>query len=315
MIRKSILTALVLLAVYHFLLPHLPRKFYQILGQQRDNYLQAQRYVLEIPERTNVIVGSSMAGELNDNILGPSYFKLTLPGNSVFTALEIIRKAGKRPNVILIETNVLWRDADPELLHDLFSPWLLQLRRLSPIFREEGRPANLVGGIAEACVRRGSQLGAWAFSGRKSGFKPSAPAGRLTPEAMSRVMRLNEQEWDHVPPPSLLAKQSAELGEYVDRLNRDGSKCVLFEMPMAPSLAKLAMPRMWRQAIGERFPRENYRWLIFEGDHIYETKDGVHLVRSEADNLTRTIVDQVNLITYAPEASEPVRHAIRDVKR
>src|SRR3954453_16136871 len=122
MIKKSFAAALLILAVYHLLLPHLPHKFYQILGQQRSNYLKSQRYVYEVPSDTNVIVGSSMAETLNDAALGDGFFKLTLAGGSVFTALEIVQRSGKIPRVVLIETNVMGRGPDAELLHDLFSP-------------------------------------------------------------------------------------------------------------------------------------------------------------------------------------------------
>jgi hypothetical protein len=89
-IRKSIFTALVLLALYHVALPHLPHRFYQVLGQQRNNYLRAQHYVFDVPANTSVIVGSSMTETLNDQILSPDYFKFVLSGGSVFSSLEII---------------------------------------------------------------------------------------------------------------------------------------------------------------------------------------------------------------------------------
>src|ERR1700681_2056936 len=111
MIRKSIFAALVMLGAYHFVLPHLSQRFYQILGQQRGIYLRAQRYLFDVPKETKVIVGGSMAGMLNDDLLGSGYFKLTVPGDSSFTALEIIRRTGNKPTAVLIETNVFVKDA------------------------------------------------------------------------------------------------------------------------------------------------------------------------------------------------------------
>ena len=40
-IRKSILAAIVMLVAYHFALPHVSRKFFQINGLQRGNYARA----------------------------------------------------------------------------------------------------------------------------------------------------------------------------------------------------------------------------------------------------------------------------------
>jgi hypothetical protein len=59
--------------------------------------------------------------------------------------MEIIHRSPKKPAMVLIETNVPWRDADPDLLHDLFGAPFYQLRQYSGIFKEEGRPANFVG--------------------------------------------------------------------------------------------------------------------------------------------------------------------------
>src|SRR3954467_11994984 len=143
-----------MLVAYHFLFRHIPRKYFELSGQQRDNYFRAQRYVYEIPSETKVIVGSSLSLRFNEQTLGPGYFKLCFGGASIFNGLEIIRRTGKHPAVVLIEINQLVWDKDPELLHDLFTPWLMKLRDYSVIFREEGRPANFVNGVAEVLVHK-----------------------------------------------------------------------------------------------------------------------------------------------------------------
>ena len=127
MIKKSLITAFVMLVAYHFLLPHIPHKFFQFLGQQRSNYVKVQRYVYDVPREKKVIVGSSIAETLNNEALGPDYYKLTLAGGSIFTSLEIVERSGKKPPVVLIETNIFERDRDKELLHDLFGAPFYQL--------------------------------------------------------------------------------------------------------------------------------------------------------------------------------------------
>ena len=119
MIKKSILTALVLVTAYHFLFPHLPRKYFQLSGQQRENYFRAQRYVHDLSPETNLILGSSMSLRLNEQALGSNYFKLAFGGGSILTGLEIIRLKGAHPSLVLIKMNQLGWDADLELVHDL----------------------------------------------------------------------------------------------------------------------------------------------------------------------------------------------------
>ena len=218
MIKKSLFTALVMLGAYHLLLPHLSHRFYQVLGQQRGNYLLAQHYVLDVPRESNVIVGSSIAETLNDEILGDGYFKLTFPGGSIFTALEMIRRADKRPNVVLIETNVPGLDADKELLHDLFSPWLLALRRHSDIFREKGRPSNFVGGIANALVGKGCQWTSRIVYGQRASA-PSVSTESLPPALFSQFLRIDREACNSKPSAAMLTKQTNQLGDYVDGLS------------------------------------------------------------------------------------------------
>ena len=303
MIRKSFFAALVILGAYHFVLPHLSKRFYQILGQQRGVYLRAQHYLYDVPQETKVIVGGSMAGMLNDDLLGPGYVKLTVPGDSSFTALEIIRRTGNKPKAVLIETNAFVKDVNQEVIRDLFSPGLHEVRRYSEIFREQGRPSNFVAGFVEACVRKTCLWTSAILSRGKSASVSSPATAGLNPVLGSNLKRIYHDEYDSEPSPAFLTKQTKQLADYVDLLSRNGSICILFEMPIDSSLSNLSGPRAWREAMKERFPEKEYHWLSFERNHNYQTSDGIHLVRAEADRLTEVVIDYVNNITQQPTAA------------
>jgi hypothetical protein len=289
MIKKSILTALLLLTAYHFLFPHIPRKYFQLSGQQRDNYFRAQRYVHELPPETNLILGSSMSLRINEHAFGPKYFKLAFGGGSILTGLEIIRLKGARPPLVLIEVNELGWDIDHELVHDLFTPWLSGLRNCSPIFKEEGRPANFVNGILEALVRHSCR-----WSARLSGQDQPTSVQGVNPELFSQLMRMYQEYLATVP--ARLSENTRTLGDYVDALTRNGCVCVFYEMPIDSSLTNLQAPRAVREAAAARFPRSKYHWLEFARDYRYQTSDGIHLTQSEADRITETMVRQLNQI-------------------
>ena len=53
----------------------------------------------------------------------------------------------------------------------------------------------------------------------------------------------------------------------------------------------------------EQFPLQQYDWLSFDESHQYLTVDGVHLIRSEADQVTQTIVRQVDQIVAHSSAT------------
>jgi len=290
-IKKTMVAAAVMLVAYHFAYPHICQRYFQISGPQRDNYFRAQSYVHDKPSETKVILGSSLSLRLNESTLGPGYYKLCFGGGSIFSGLEIIRRAGKHPPVVLIEINQLTWDTDPELLHDLFTPWRRTLRDYSPIFREVGRPANFVNGIGELLVRKSCHLGS-RLVGHAPAQDLSAASSALNPALFSRLYRMFHDEYLAVAPPNL-SRQASRLAEFVDALTRDGSVCVFYEMPIDSSLAGLPSPIAVRTAMEARFPKTKYHWLEFPRDHKYDTHDGLHVSQAEADHLTESLVRQV----------------------
>lgn len=287
MIKKSLITALVLVLGYHFILPHLSRDYYWIPGQQRANYVRAQQFVHDAPADANVLVGSSMANELSQEILGPGFVKLTFPAGGSFTGLDIIHQTGKRPPVVFIETNTLLRDTDKGLADDATSPWRRKLRDASPVFKEEGRPSNFQVGFLNTWVGRVCNGVAKVLNGGK---KP-APAAEapMDPAVMENVMKANRDVLGRTPSPEDLAARTKRLGDIVDALAKSGTKCVFFEMPIHPTLVDLSEPAAVRKAMAARFPRDRYIWLDFNSGRAYQTSDGIHLVKSDADEVAREV--------------------------
>lgn len=290
MIKRSIITTLVLLVIYHFALPHLSRAYYWIPGQQRANYLNAQEYIHHPKSDLNVMVGSSMANELSHEILGSDYAKLTFPAGGPFTGLEIIEKTGKRPPLVLIETNTLLKEVDEPMLADVLSPWRRQLREFSPIFKEANRPSNFQIGLLDGVAGKLRKPQETAVSVPDAPL-PSKPVDPAVLEAMMDVHRGHLKK---TPDPKILAAKVQRLGELVDRLTAAGSKCVFFELPIHPSLAGLAQPVAIREAMASRFPKDRYHWVEFDSNQEYPTSDGIHLTRPVADEVTRKILAESN---------------------
>jgi hypothetical protein len=288
MIKRSLIIALVLLLGYHFILPRLGRDYFWIPGQLRANYQRAQHYVHDSPGDLKVVVGSSMANELSQEILGPGYTKLTFPAGGSFTGMEIIKASGKRPPLILIESNTLLRDADEALLADVTSSWRRQLREASPVFKEEGRPSNYQVGFLNAWIKRVCNGVTKVMNGGK---KPAPVAEKpMDPKVLADVMKVNRETLNRVPDREKLAAGIRRMGELVDHFTAAGCECVFFEMPIDTTLDELAEPTAVRDAMKARFPADKYRWLEFNRSRYYQTSDGIHLTRPEADDVTRKIV-------------------------
>ena len=293
MIRNSSLIAVALLLAYHFSYPGIPKKFYRLNGLQRTTYDRAQKYVFGSGVEQHVIVGSSMSWELNSRILGSDWRKLTFPGCSILTALEIMRRSDKYPAVLLIETNQCFWDANEDLLNDLFNPATAPLRRHSRIFLEEGRPSNFVAGLAEACVRDTCRLGT-GLLGKGGSTAQANPEAGLSPELFAQVVALQQEEFASLVPPAPLHERIHRMGQYVDEFRRTGGICILFEMPIDSTLTDLRMPVTVRTAMREHFPANRDHWLTFDLTHHCRTRDGIHLELSEAGRLTELMFQQVN---------------------
>jgi hypothetical protein len=287
MIKKSLITAAILLIIYHCSLPHLSRDYYWIAGQQRANYLRAQQYIHDAPSDANVIVGSSMANMLNPQILGPSYRKLTFPAGGSITGLEMIRATGKRPKLLWVETNTALKDAEQTLLDDVLSPWRLKLRSTSSVFKEEGRPSNYTVGFFNAWIGRAGR----GFNKLVHNESFAADTPNADSSIFADVMKANHEYLDREPPLAILTDKVARIGVLVDEIARQGTTCILFEMPIDSSLQCLLEPEAVRRAMEKRFPRESYHWFPSNRSHAYQTSDGIHLSKFEADTLTREMLD------------------------
>lgn len=294
MIKRTLITALVLVAGYHFILPHLSRNYYWIPGQQRANYVRAQQFVHDSPASANVVVGSSMANELNPEILGPGFVKLTFPAGGSFTGLDIIHQTGKRPPVLFIEINTLLRDSDKGLAEEATSPWRRKLRDASPVFKEEGRPSNFQVGFLNAWVSRICH----GVTKVLNGGKKAEPAAQQPVDAsvMENVMRANREHLDRPPSEADLSARTKRLGDIVDALTKAGTKCVFFEMPFDPTLMDLAEPLAVRKAMVARFPHDRHTWLHIDLGGDYQTSDGIHLVKADADKASRRLVERAELM-------------------
>ena len=115
----------------------------------------------------------------------------------------------------------------------------------------------------------------------------------MDPSVMENVMRANRENLDRSPSEAGLAARTKRLGDIVDSLTQAGTKCVFFEMPIDPTLKDLAEPKMVRQAMALRFPEDRYTWLPINLGEDYQTSDGIHLMKADADKATQQIVEKV----------------------
>jgi hypothetical protein len=92
--------------------------FYQVLvsggvlpasdgaSQRQNNIVRAQRYVYQDDSDLKmVIVGSSLAANLNEKDIGEGVKSIAFGGGSSKTGLEIVKRSKSKPQIVLVEMN------------------------------------------------------------------------------------------------------------------------------------------------------------------------------------------------------------------
>lgn len=287
MIQRSLLVCVAVLIAWHFTAPQLSKKFYTVPGQHRANYLHAQSYVQDAGEEAQVIVGSSMSDRLDERILGSGLIKLTFPGGSPLSGLEIVNRSGRCPPVVWIETNVILRTPEQDLIENALAVWRVELRKVSPVFKEAYRPSEYGIGFLKAVVDKGTKT--FAQKAPVGVTSATAICGGLDQRVFEGVMKANREALSKFPSSEILKERVDALAKHVEGLTQRGTRCVFFEMPIEASLQDLAEPAAIREALKLRFPESKYLWLSLLRATPWETSDGIHLTSAEAEEVVQRI--------------------------
>lgn len=287
MIARSLTICALAMLAWHFAMPRMPRQHHTVPGQLRANHFTAQHYVLHAPAGARVITGSSMSDRLDASKIGPNHVKLTFPGGGPLTGMEIIERSGRLPEVLWLESNLILRDADEDLVKDATAAWRLALRGASPVFTEDGRPSAFGVGISKTLFAKACN----AFPALAGRVPVAGSTPGLDASVMEDIMKENRAKLSLVPSPTDLAARVERLGRQVDALEQKGCKVVFYEMPVESSLQGLAEPAAVRAAMRTRFPHGRYRWLDLSRPEPWKTTDGIHLPPDEAASVAKRMAD------------------------
>lgn len=266
---------------------------YATQSEWQVNLIKLQDYALAPNAKPNAIVGSSLAARLVRTSLDEEFHHLALVSDGPLTGLEVLRRQGTIPRVLLIETNLLLREENAAALDNTFRPILSHFRPHLPALQERYQPANVLAGqIGERILRR-----TFRTLGQ---FIPDRPAARAMPLDSDRARQLFEvglaeqRAATDVPADAArLAEHLRRLQIHVDEFERRGSRCIFLEMPTDPSLMNLRQPREIRTALLQAFPEDKYRWIRPETSRRYLTTDGAHLTESEAKAYAHRIHQEI----------------------
>jgi hypothetical protein len=221
------------------------------------------RYVTE-PIPKVVLLGSSLTFRLKEEYFAtPALRNLALAGGSPVTGLEIVASQARLPKIILVETNILSRVADPAVVARYSGGGSSQLMFLRPIRTaiaayENWNHAPLT--HAQAAVALGRLLAK----------PPSEFDNRIYVE---RALQQQNAE----DPAATVQRSARRIEELIATLEQRGAQVLLFEAPVSAQLEGSRSARVTREIVHDRFP-DPARWLRVDFTRSeLRWADGVHL--------------------------------------
>ena len=249
-----------------------------------------------------LIVGSSLAARIVTDSLSNAY-NLALSGQSVFDGLEIIKKSGKAPKVILVETNMMFKSLNMDFISNLFSPLPCISKKCIHALREDQQPLAILGNeLSWRVVAPLIKL----FENSQINY---ASSGIPDKENLASMFPIQEAIFSKMPGPLHYDTLYSILGNRLKELHKRGSKIVLFEMPINYKLQILPLQKERLAAFGRVLKNEiNYCWLAPDTS-VYTSTDGIHLDPEEAKKFNMSLrlhVDQLTRSGGAELAGELV---------
>jgi hypothetical protein len=314
MMKKTLFFATTLFVLYAFIMPcvapFLHASWLRPSNMFQANVISQQQYVYERNDSEVVIVGSSLASVLSPQHLPDTCFNLALRGYSLYDGLEIIRRSGAKPKLVLIETNWLDRYPAGDVNGHLFLPGMYSLRKYLTTLRDGYRPLDM--------IMRPLALNLFRFVTGKptvwlrtpSSGDPSLPGRQRMsdPEEdppqrqilRGKIIAVGLELYNHAYPERILNELVAKLKTYLQNLEANKTRVVFFEMPMDMAWYNSDKLRTIRDALARDFPPGRYDYLPSPDWKDFITTDGLHLDRESAEEYTLYLNAKLQELLHRP---------------
>ena len=277
MIRRSLLVALVLALGYALFLRVVKVDWDTTQHLANGNRIKAEKFIFAAPDSfRTVIIGSSLAYLFDLDSFPARTANLGFAGMSIYDGAELILRSGKRPSVVLLETNILFRKPDAAFLDALFAPGIYQLHRAVPMMREQNQPSGVLYGWLRA-------------QGRGMVPAPMDTTDTATPSMLERV----KQDYAKLPEAAEQRERMDMLAGYVGRLEAAGAEVRFFEAPVNPVAGESPLADLQRKLLQERFP--DHPVIRVPPGSRWRTSDGLHLIKADANRFSGVLARAAGL--------------------
>jgi hypothetical protein len=236
----------------------------------QTNQLSIERLFRATETPDIILVGSSLAEQLDFKDIHFCIYNMALGGDSALTGLSALARSGLIPKKVYIEINVPERGINKDLIDKASG----MLPKLSSVFYVENKPINLV------------------YSWLLQITKHNGSGSEVNEVVRQNFIDLHRQNTSQALTFEVLTKSTAEYIALVNDLESKGTKIIFFEMPIYPDLEKLPHMIQVRSAFKEAFPNNQFiDYDDLSNGLIIKTRDGIHLTQDEAKNVVYVFKD------------------------
>ncbi|MEQ9288855.1 MAG: hypothetical protein RIG77_18175 [Cyclobacteriaceae bacterium] len=281
MVKKIFSFAISFLALHYsivFLMP--PNWLGHPQNTLQSNLISAEKMLFTEQYFDNIIVGSSLAYNMDRKQLDSTWFNLSFPGQSIFEGLSIIQAMEYKPKTIYIEINVLLRQGDLFFHHSLFNPITYPFKKHLSILKESQQPVSLIGDPIEYHIIRK------LISEKEAPFDESISKEKLKNKLIQQMLKEHQQIHSNE-----IKSQIFELKRFIRELTDQRIRIVFFEMPVAKELCNSPKSKTIRNSIKKAFPE--YMFIQQPSCGEFLTSDGIHLDQNSGTKFTTYFLKEI----------------------
>jgi len=220
-------------------------------------------------------------------------YNLSFSGKSAFTGLELIKKKGDRPKIILIEMNILDLSIDDKFVNNLSRPLLYHLKKVFPALLESNQPFSILG---SACIKMEYMIrnsGSKGIPEKIDSFKNETRRGNDTKFLIHKdLLSTYSENVDSLK----VIKNIEILNDFIDYYNSFNTKLVLFYMPVNPDIFTSVRMESQKRLL-KRYLKDNHvYWIPPDPMRQYFPGDGEHLDAKEAELFSKYLLGQIEKI-------------------
>jgi len=255
------------------------------------NAIKAQRYVYEKNPGLNLtMVGSSITENIKAKDIGDEVSSIALGKGTCQTGLEIVKRTKSTPPILLVEINeTITRKIDRDLLDSLYHPFFYWLRGALPMLREEYRPISILISSVKNMSKSKIKLTREEQDRREiRNTNPELSKHSIEGKVEEESKPLSEKDVE------IIATEADYIKAQITEIKKNGSvRLVLFDVPRESIVDKGIRRKQVGELMQKLFPPDTFEWLSSPPAREWRTNDGLHLIRSDAEDYALFLREQL----------------------